>query len=128
MHAKAPTLLLAIALLAGCTTLGESTRRGLAVEDETLLPFEARVRVTHHGAAPVRLEPEDFHLRGADGAVFPGWPSAREGALGATPLSPGASVAGWVAFRVDARAVAPLTLVVETEGGGREEVGLAYGV
>lgn len=127
MHARLLPVLLAVAAFTGCTSLGKSSETALVVEDAALVPFEVKVAFHNDGASQVELAPEDFRIVGGDGTVFHGWASAREGALGTTPVPPGGSAAGWVAFRIEAKAVAPLTLVLETDGR-KEEAALPGGV
>ena len=112
---RALALLVVLAFMAGCTSLGKSGQTDLAVLQD-LAPFEVNLRLKNPADQPILVQPGAFHLVGADGAVFQGIPSAREGAIGSTSLGPDRVLEGWVAFQVEAYAERPLTLVFEADG------------
>ena len=111
---RAFVLLLAIALAAGCTSLGRGQGDLTVLQD--LAPFEVRVQIKNPTDGTLVVRPDAFRLVGADGAVFPGVQSGRDGALVATNLGEDRSVQGWIAFDVDGFAQRPLTLVYEADG------------
>ena len=111
---RAFVLLLALALTAGCTSLGKSQGDLTVLQD--LAPFEVRVQMKNPTDSTLVVRPEAFRLVGADGTAFPGVASGREGALVTTNLGADRSVEGWLAFQVDGFAQRPLTLVYEADG------------